>query len=192
MAIWTSYLLISCDRNSWSSTRSIDLYFSVYWTFFFAKRMKYDSYADDWITPACCCCCNWVALRTPGDIQTLKYFRWQQRVNRCNQAAKLMPAEKKTTKTSLEKSNKNYLWLAHSYTTYTLEWPETNLVERTWTLFFFFVAIFTRPFRPFHPFHRRVDCVAVFQWNIFNWKTPTFFFSLFDIIADTSSDKCRV
>lgn len=146
--------------------------------------MKYDSYADDWITSACCCCCNWVALRTPGDIQTLKYFRWQQRVNRCNQAAKLMPAEKKTTKTSLEKSNKNYLWLAHSYTTYTLEWPETNLVERTWTLFFFSLLFLLVHF--VHFIHSiDVSIVLRFSNEIFSIEKLRRFFFLFLTLSQT-------
>lgn len=51
-AIWTSYLLINCDRNSWSSTcQIIEIFLSN--RVVFGKRMKYDSFADDWITSNC-------------------------------------------------------------------------------------------------------------------------------------------
>lgn len=142
--------------------------------------MKYDSVADDWITSGLA-----VAMQL-GCIAVSRQLQRDSR--RCTHSEELytigsinernlgaqqthhghqVNAEKKkwnlTTKTSLEKAIKKFndslssTWLARK--------------RFTRSLFFFVVC----------PFHQRVDCVAVFQWNIYNWKFLKFFFLFFTL-----------
>lgn len=187
-AIWTSYLLINCDRNSWSPPSTCQMNQIYFCLLDLSARMKYDSFADDWISTGRCRCaikmrCGFKAIpisnMTPVDahsqVSSLLYIDSDEKERKkCNARRSRRPwlmGHAKTTRTSLEKVIKII------YDSLSSRRVARNQFNRSHTIFSaLFSLVHSIPIQ----LRWRVDCVAVFQWNIFNWKFLKF---LSDIIG---------